>query len=123
MEGRIQKAREGKWNGGFAPYGYQLIDGELQINEEEAAAIRVIYDQYVNTDIGSNGIAKYLENHGIRKSNGRMARIPLFDAHLIRLILKIQCTVGKSLMDAEEQKKFMEPETIIILLSKMIICW
>ena len=22
MEGRIQKAREGKWNGGFAPYGY-----------------------------------------------------------------------------------------------------
>lgn len=24
MEGRIQKAREGKWNGGFAPYGYSL---------------------------------------------------------------------------------------------------
>ena len=24
MEGRIQKAREGKWNGGFAPYGYNL---------------------------------------------------------------------------------------------------
>ena len=22
MEGRIQKAREGKWSGGFAPYGY-----------------------------------------------------------------------------------------------------
>ena len=22
MEGRIQKAREGKWNGGFAPYGW-----------------------------------------------------------------------------------------------------
>ena len=27
MEGRRQKAREGKWNGGFAPYGYQLPDG------------------------------------------------------------------------------------------------
>ena len=25
MEGRKQKAREGKWNGGFAPYGYELI--------------------------------------------------------------------------------------------------
>ena len=24
MEGRRQKAREGRWNGGFAPYGYQL---------------------------------------------------------------------------------------------------
>ena len=26
-------------------------------------------------------------------------------------------------MDAEEPKKFMEPETIIILLNKIIICW
>ena len=25
MEGRKQKAREGKWNGGFAPYGYELV--------------------------------------------------------------------------------------------------
>lgn len=68
MEGRIQKVREGKWNGGFAPYGYQLVNGKLEINEEEAVAIRTIYDQYVNTDIGANGISKYLENHGIRKS-------------------------------------------------------
>ena len=50
MEGRIQKAREGKWNGGFAPYGYKLEKGQLFINEEEAAAIRVIFDQYVHTD-------------------------------------------------------------------------
>ena len=27
MEGRRQKAREGKWNGGFAPYGYKLENG------------------------------------------------------------------------------------------------
>lgn len=26
MEGRIQKAREGKWNGGFAPYEYHLVE-------------------------------------------------------------------------------------------------
>ena len=36
MEGRVQKAREGKWNGGFAPYGYSLIDGKLEVNEEES---------------------------------------------------------------------------------------
>ena len=53
MEGRMQKAREGKWNGGFAPYGYALIDGKLVVNEEEAVAIRTIFDQYVNTDLGS----------------------------------------------------------------------
>ena len=31
MEGRRQKAREGRWNGGFAPYGYQLVNGELSL--------------------------------------------------------------------------------------------
>ncbi len=95
MEGRIQKAREGKWNGGFAPYGYQLVDGELQINEEEAAAIRVIFEQYVTTDIGPNGVAKYLENHGIRKIQRQNGKNPLFDAHLIRLILKNPVYCGK----------------------------
>ena len=36
MEGRRQKAREGRWNGGFAPYGYTLVNGELIIAEDEA---------------------------------------------------------------------------------------
>lgn len=95
MEGRIQKAREGKWNGGFAPYGYKLVNGNLEINEEEAVAIRTIYDQYVNTDIGSNGISKYLENHGIRKIQRQNGKNPLFDAHLVRLILKNPVYCGK----------------------------
>ena len=95
MEGRIQKAREGKWNGGFAPYGYQLVNGKLEINEEGAVAIRTIYDQYVNTDIGSNGISKYLENHGIRKIQRQNGKNPLFDAHLVRLILKNPVYCGK----------------------------
>ena len=46
MEGRIQKAREGKWNGGFAPYGYQLVNGVLEINEEEALSLIHIYCSY-----------------------------------------------------------------------------
>ena len=29
MEGKKQKAHEGKWNGGFAPYGYKLVEGRL----------------------------------------------------------------------------------------------
>ena len=95
MEGRIQKAREGKWNGGFAPYGYQLVNGKLEINEEEAVAVRTIYDQYVNTVIGSNGISKYLENHGIRKIQRQNGKNPLFDAHLVRLILKNPVYCGK----------------------------
>ena len=95
MEGRIQKAREGKWNGGFAPYGYQLVEGKLQINEEEAKAIRIIFEQYVHTDIGANGVAKYLENHDICKIQRQNGKNPLFDAHLVRLILKNPVYCGK----------------------------
>ena len=95
MEGRIQKAREGKWNGGFAPYGYMLEKGQLFINEEEAAAIRIIFDQYVHTDMGANGLAKYLEQHGIHKIQRQNGKNPLFDASLIRRILKNPVYCGK----------------------------
>lgn len=95
MEGRIQKAREGKWNGGFAPYGYKLVKGCLEINEEEAEAIRLIFDQYVYTDMGANSLAKYLENHGIHKIQRQNGKNPLFDAALIRKIIKNPVYCGK----------------------------
>ena len=95
MEGRIQKAREGRWNGGFAPYGYRLVDGVLQINEDEAPAIRTIFEQYVNTDTGANGLSKYLETHGFQKLARQNGTSPLFSATLIRAILKTPVYCGK----------------------------
>ena len=95
MEGRIQKAREGRWNGGFAPYGYRLVDGVLQINEDEAPTIRTIFEQYVNTDTGANGLSKYLETHGFQKLARQNGTSPLFSATLIRAILKNPVYCGK----------------------------
>lgn len=95
MEGHMQKAREGRWNGGFAPYGYDLKDGKLYINKEEAEAIRIIFDQYIHTDSGSIGIAKYLANHGIQKRPRQNGTNPLFDAALIRNIIKNPVYCGK----------------------------
>ena len=95
MEGRMQKAREGRWNGGQAPYGYRLTDGELLINEEEAKAVRIIYDKYVHTDLGANGIAKYLARHGIEKIPRQNGTNTLFDAHYIRKLIKNPVYCGK----------------------------
>ena len=75
--------------------GYSLIDGKLEVNEEEAVAIRMIFDQYVNTDLGANGIAKYLENHGIHKIARQNGKNPLFDAALIRRIIQNPVYSGK----------------------------
>ena len=50
MIGREQKAREGKWNGGFAPYGYKLKNGELVIAEDEVEIIQMIFNRYIHTN-------------------------------------------------------------------------
>ena len=70
MEGRKQKAREGKWNGGFAPYGYKLVNGELQIAEDEAEVIQLIYDKFIHTNMGMSAIASWLNQHGYKKKDG-----------------------------------------------------
>ncbi len=81
MEGRQQKAREGGWNGGQAPYGYKIDKehGGLAIEESEAELIRLIFDKYVNmSDMGYNGVAKWLNKNGYRKQvrqNGVYSRI------------------------------------------------
>ena len=93
--GLIQMDCECKCNGGFAPYGYKLVDGKLEINEEEAPAIRTIYEQYVTTDSGAYGIAIYLENHGIHKIARQNGKNPLFDAALIRRIIQNPVYSGK----------------------------
>ena len=87
MEGRKQKAREGKWNGGFAPYGYKLVNGNLEIAEDEVEAVKIIFDKYVNTQLGVSGIAKYLNNAGFKKNLRGNNKYEFFTPHLIKIIL------------------------------------
>lgn len=69
MEGRKEKARQGKWNGGHAPYGYMIgEDDVLLIDEEEGKIVKEIFSLYVKTDWGFGKIAKFLNNEGIKKS-------------------------------------------------------
>lgn len=67
MAGRWQKAKEGGWNGGFAPYGYKLVEGKLEIEEDEAELVREIYRMFTEGSIGMNAIAKRLNNRGLKK--------------------------------------------------------
>lgn len=66
MAGREQKARVGRWNGGFAPYGYKLENGDLKIAEDEVEIIRIIFDRFIHTNEGINGVAAYLNKHGYK---------------------------------------------------------
>ena len=95
MEGRKQKAREGKWNGGFSPYGYSLEDGELKIDEDEAEVIRLIFDKYVNTNSGATGVAKFLNQNNIDKKVRKNGKLDKFSAGFVRGILDNPVYVGK----------------------------
>ena len=71
MLGREEKAKQGGWNGGFAPYGYELIDGKLHIKEDEAPIVELIFDKFVNGGMGYSTIAGYLNRQGIPKPPSR----------------------------------------------------
>ena len=95
MEGRRQKARDGKWNGGFAPYGYKLLNGELEIAEDEAEIIRIIFDKYIHTNMGVNGIAAYLNEHGYKKKKRQNNTLDAFATSFIKGVLDNPIYCGK----------------------------
>ena len=95
MAGREQKAKEGKWNGGFAPYGYKLENGELLIEEDEAKVIRVIFDRFLHSNDGVNGVAKYLNSHGYTKKQRQNGTIPGFSATFVKHVLDNPVYIGK----------------------------
>ena len=94
-EGRKQKAREGKWNGGFAPYGYELVNGELQIAEDEAEIIRLIYDKFIHTNMGISAIAAWLNQHGYKKKKRQNNTLDAFAASFIKGVLDNPVYCGK----------------------------
>lgn len=95
MNGRREKARQGKWNGGPAPYGYILKDDTLLIDEQEAEIVRTIFDKFVNTNMGYTGIAKYLNLQGIKKTPRKKTDIEEFSAHFIKILLDNPVYCGK----------------------------
>ena len=95
MAGREQKAREGKWNGGFAPYGYRLENEEMLIAEDEVEVIRAIFDRYIHTNDGVSGVAKYLNSRGYTKKLRQNGTIPGFSASFVKAVLDNPVYMGK----------------------------
>ena len=99
--GRQQKAREGKWNGGFAPYGYRLSDGKtnepdiLVIEEDEAKIVRMIYDLYTKKRLGVAGIVTQFDQMGIRKKPRKNSTLTRMGRKFISDVLENPVYAGK----------------------------
>ena len=97
MEGRRQKAREGKWNGGPAPFGYKLDkeNDSLSIEPQDAEIVKLIFRMYANEGMGPEEICRYLNQHGYQKSRLRERENTHFVKSLIKTILANPVYTGK----------------------------
>lgn len=68
--GMAKKAEQGERNGAPAPYGYDLVDGKLIKNNEEAKWVQYIFERYGY--VGSQTIAKELNRKGVRTKKGEV---------------------------------------------------
>ena len=105
MAGRWQKAREGKWNGGQAPYGYKLEKGALLIDESEADLIRVIFDKFAHTDLGYSGVAKWMNANGYQKNTRQNNLYSRITEHFVKKVLDNPVYIGKIVYGLHKSEK------------------
>jgi site-specific DNA recombinase len=80
--GMIRKHEEGGFLGGTAPYGYDLVNGEYIINEEESKWVKYIFENY---DIkGGQSLSYELNKLGVKGKNGKF----FTRAHIYQIINK-----------------------------------
>lgn len=78
--GRIESVKAGWFIGSIPPYGFdkcKALDGKkerptLQLNEHEAEAVRLVFDLYVNHDMGMTNIANRLNALGYKTRKGAL---------------------------------------------------
>ena len=77
-----QLTEEGHYTGGTVPYGYRAVDKgrvnkrnrtvlDLEIDEDEAEVIRLIFHKYVNEGYGAQRLSHYLHEQGIKSRDGK----------------------------------------------------
>jgi len=86
--------KKGRWTSN-KPLGYNRIDGYLQINQEEAEIIKLIYNMYVDKRYGHSKIAKIL-NEKIENPSGKQWYSQRIKDVLINPLYKGVQTVHKS---------------------------
>ena len=77
----------------------------VEVNEDEAPAVRMIYDLYVHKGLGGRNIVKYLESHGIRKVQRNNLKGDLFSAEYVKEILKNPVYCGKTAYGRRKTEK------------------
>lgn len=93
------RAKEGPWNGGYPPLGYDLNDGHLVVNPKEAEIVRAIFQKYLEV-ASYHKVAEYLNSKGYKTKEFESRRgkkqggNDFIDTHIAR-VLKNPVYIGK----------------------------
>jgi DNA invertase Pin-like site-specific DNA recombinase len=82
--------RKGMWMGGWTPLGYDVKDRKLEVNKQEAAAVRMIFERF--TKVGSATVlVRQLRAEEVTGKNGR-----LVDKGYLYQLLKNRVYIGEA---------------------------
>lgn len=107
FRGRIASVKRGCYIGNYAPYGYKKIkvgkDNTLEIIEDQADVVRLIFDLYINEGLTPGFIAKRLNEMGVTPPRGK-----LWVKDTIRVILRNQHYLGRVVFNKIKQTTVIE---------------
>ena len=88
-KGMTEKARRGQFQS-TPPFGYEMQNKELVIKEDEAKAVKLIFDKFLHENASFLAIAKYINSLGYKTHRGN-----LFENRTIEYILNNPVYSGK----------------------------
>ena len=72
-----------------------MENGELVIAEDEVEAVKIIFDRYIHTNEGINGVASYLNRNGYKKKVRQNGTIEGFAASFVKGVIDNPVYMGK----------------------------
>lgn len=114
--GKETSIKQGNYIYTYPPYGYDktyVQDGRKKCptlieNKEQANIVRLIFDLYVNKDMGSTSIADYLNERHIKTMNNNM-----WTPEIIRDMISNIHYIGKTCINKRQTIKYVEDQEVL----------
>lgn len=107
FRGRVAAVKRGCFIGNYAPYGYKKVkrgkDHTLEIIEDEAAVVRMIFDLYINEGLTPFRIAQRINKLGVSAPRGSK-----WVKDTVRVILRNQHYEGKVVFNKIKETTVVE---------------
>lgn len=111
QSGRLRSIEEGNYLSPLPPYGYNIKEGKhfrtLDPDEEQSSVVRLVFDMYVNKNMGYTNIARELNKLGYKSYTGKD-----WEPSIISNIIKNPVYIGKITWKKKDIKKSKKPNKI-----------